>query len=119
MQGEPASVSAMSEHDDSDDVSRVRLPNFDELDRDLEELFHTISYEVRERIDARAAPAGASGGLMPNYGTELIQELERRREGGDIDKGQFLYCLDAANEILRMEMIYFEREFEMSREEPD
>ncbi len=105
----------MSEHDDSDDVSVVRLPNFEELDRDLEELFHTISYEVRDRIDARAA--GASAGLVSNYGTELIGELERRREAGEIDKGQFLYCLEAANEILRMEMIYFEREFEMSRDE--
>ena len=100
-------------YDEAESIVELDLP--DELDPEMEQIFNEICYQVRENSDTRKISEDALG--VKSYGVELIQEISRRKRIGKISLAVYKYCLAAAKQILNMEVIYFENQFETLREE--
>ena len=94
--------------EDESDFSVIEIPM--DLDKDLEVIFNSICYDVRTETDKNRFKEETT--KIRNYGVELIREINRRKDSGDLNPDEYEYCLKAANEIMQMEMIFFQKEFE-------
>jgi len=102
-------MSALDKEASSDDLSVIVIPDI-QIDPDQEQIFNNICYYVRKKKEQQAEEKELK--LPPNYAADLINEIQRRRSAGDLKDPDFHYCLKAAQEILSMELILYQSQFE-------
>lgn len=83
------------------------------LDPELETTFASICYAVRSAADTALEPR--PGDTADSYALQLLHEIEERRASGELNEAGYAYCRTAAGDVLALETVYFENQFETMR----